>query len=48
MSIMSTPVAGRYKIVLGGERIEEVEEFKYLGTVLTKHEEMEEEIVRGL
>lgn len=37
------PVTG-CKIVLGGERMEEVKEFKYLGTVLCKHDEMEGEI----
>ncbi len=34
----------RCKILLGSEKMEEVSEFKYLGTVLSKHGGMEEEI----
>ncbi len=41
---VSVPVAGRCKVDLGGERMEEVKEFKYLGTVLCKHGEMDGEI----
>ncbi len=32
------------KIWLGKEKMEEVNEFKYLGTILCKHESMEREI----
>ena len=39
---VSVPVAERCKIVMGGEGMEVVKEFKYLGTVLSKHGEMEE------
>lgn len=42
------PVAGRHEIALGVERMEEGREFKYIRTVLTKHGEMEGEIVRRL
>ena len=42
------PAVGRYEILLGGERIEAVKEFKYLATLLCKHEEMEEKIKRDL
>lgn len=38
------PVARRYEIVLVGERMEEVKELKYPGTVLSKQGEMEGEI----
>ena len=41
---VSVPVAGRCEVELGGERMEEVKEFKYLGAVLCKHGEMEGEI----
>ena len=34
----------RREVVLGGEKMEEVKEVKYLGTVLCKHGEMEGEI----
>ena len=37
------PAVGRCEIVLG-EKMEEVKEFKYLGTVLCKYGEMEREI----
>ena len=37
------PVLGRCEVVLG-EKMEEVKEFKYLGTVVYKHREMEGEI----
>ena len=37
---MSMPAVGRREVVLG-EKIEEVKEFKYLGTVLCKHGQME-------
>ena len=38
---VSVPVKGRYEVVLRGEKIEEVKEFKYLGKLLSKHEKME-------
>ncbi len=34
----------RCEIVMGGERMKVVKEFKYLGTVLSKHREMEGEV----
>ena len=34
---MSVPAVGRCEVVLGRERMEEVKELKYLGTVLCKH-----------
>ncbi len=40
---VSVPVAGRCKVDLGGERMEEVKEFKYLETVLCKHGEVDGE-----
>ncbi len=40
---VSVPVGERCEIVIGGERMEVVKEFKYLGTVLSKHGEMEGE-----
>ena len=39
---MNVPAVGRYKILLE-EEMEEVKEFKYLGTVLCKHGDMERE-----
>ncbi len=36
------PAAVRYRIMLGSEKMEEVSEFKYLGTVLCKHGEWKE------
>lgn len=39
---VSVPVAEGCEVVLVWERMEEVEELKYLGTVLCKHEKMEE------
>ncbi len=48
---MSVPVDDRCEIVMGGERMEVVKEFKYLGTVLSKHGEMagevRERVVKG-
>ncbi len=47
---VSVPVDKRCKIVFGGERMEVVKEFKYLGTVLSKHgeiEEVRERVVKG-
>ncbi len=41
---VSVPVDERCDIVMGGERMEVVKEFKYLGTVLSKHGEMEREV----
>ena len=38
------PVDKSCEIVLGGERMEAVKEFKYLGIVLSKHGEMEGEV----
>ncbi len=38
------PVAGRCEVDLGGERMEEVKEFKYLGTVLCRQGEMDGEM----
>ena len=35
---VSVPTVGRCEVVLGGEKMEEVQEFKYLGT---EHREME-------
>ncbi len=41
---VSVPVNERCEIAMGGERMEVVKEFKYLGTVLIKHGEMEGEV----
>ncbi len=41
---VSVPVDDRCEIVMGGERMEVVKEFKYLGTVLSKRGEMEGEV----
>ncbi len=41
---VSVPVDERCEIVLGGGGMEVVMEFKYLGTVLSKHGEMEGEV----
>ncbi len=41
---VSVPVDERYESVMGGERMEVVKEFKYLGSVLSKHGEMEGEV----
>ncbi len=41
---MSVPVDQRCKIEMGGERMEVVREFKYLGTVLSIHGELEGEV----
>ena len=41
---MSPPVDEWCKIIMGGERMEVVKEVKYLGTVLSKHGQMEGEI----
>ncbi len=38
------PAIARCRIMLGSEKMEEVIEFKYLGTVLCNHEGMEGEI----
>ncbi len=38
------PAVARSRIVLGSEKMEEMSEFKYLGTVLCKHGGMEGEI----
>ncbi len=38
------PAVARCRIMLGSEKMEEVSEFKYLGTVLCKHGGMEGEI----
>ncbi len=38
------PAVARYRIMLGSEEMEEMNEFKYLGTVLCKHGGMEGEI----
>ncbi len=38
------PAVAGYRIRLGHEKIEEVSEFKYMGTVLCKHGRMEREI----
>ena len=40
---VSVPVDERCEVVMGGERMEAVKEFKYLGTVLRNHGEMEGE-----
>ena len=40
----SVSAVGRCEVLLGGERIEEEKQLKYLGTVLCKHGEMEGEI----
>ena len=40
---VSVPAVERYEVTLG-EKMEEVKEFQYLGTVLGKHGEMEGEI----
>ncbi len=39
-----TPAVARCRIMLGSAKMEEVSEFKYLGTVLCKHGGMEGEI----
>ena len=41
---VEVPAVRRCNIALGGEKMEEVSQFKYLGTVLGKHGEMEGEI----
>ncbi len=41
---MSVPVDERCEIVLESERMEVIKEFKHLGTVLSKHGEMEGEV----
>ncbi len=45
------PPVARCRIILGSEEMEEVSEFKYLGTVLCKHGGMEgeirEEVMKG-
>ena len=41
---VSVPAVGRCEVVPGGKKMEEVKEFKYLGTVLCKHGEMRGEI----
>ena len=41
---VSEPTVGMCEAVLEGGKMEEVKEFKYLGTVLCKHGEMEGEI----
>ena len=38
---VEVPAVRRCDIALGGEKMEEVFQFKYLGTVLGKHGEME-------
>ena len=45
---VSVTAIGRCEIVLRREKMEEVKEFKYLGTVLCKHGEMEREIRKSL
>ena len=40
---LTIPVDERCEIVIEGEGMELVKESKYLGTVLSRHEEMEEE-----
>ncbi len=45
---VSVPVDERCEIVLGGGRMEVMKEFKYLGTVLSKHGEMEGEIRKSV
>lgn len=37
-------VAGRGDVVLGGEKMEEVKGFKYLGRALSKYGDMEKEV----
>lgn len=41
---VSVLTVDRCRIVLGGETMEEVQEFKYLETVIDKHGEMDGEI----
>ncbi len=41
---VSVPVDERCELVMGGERMEVVKEFKYFGTVLSKHGDMEGEV----
>lgn len=43
---VNAPVAESCVIVLGDNRREVVNEFKYLGTVLCRHGEMDEEMTR--
>ena len=39
------PAVGRCEVVIEGEKMEEVKEYKYLTTVICKHGEMESEII---
>ena len=41
---VSVLAVGRCEVVLGGKKMKEAEEFKYLRTVLCKHGEMEGEM----
>ncbi len=41
---VSVPVDERCEIVIGGERMEVVKKFKYLGTILSIHGEMKGEV----
>lgn len=41
---LSVPAVAVYEMVVGGKRIEQVNEFNYLGTLLCKHDEMDGEI----
>ena len=41
---VNVPVVKRCEVVLGGEKMEVVKEFKYLGTMLCKNGEMDGEI----
>ena len=41
---VSVPATGRCEVVLGGEKMEEVKECKYLETDVCKHGDMEREI----
>ncbi len=43
----SVPVDERCEIVMGGERLVVVKEFKHLGTVFSKHGEMEGEVIES-
>ncbi len=44
---VSVPVDDRCEIVMAGEKMEVVKEFKYLGTVLSKHGEIRKRAVKG-
>ena len=44
LPIVNVPITDSFEIVMGGEKMEVFKEFKYLGTMLGKHGEMDGEI----